>query len=421
MKKILLLSFIFFACEQRPEVEAPVSKETKNQEIVTEEFNSKEQLNKPYVILVSIDGFRYDYAQKYGAKNLLSFDVRAERMIPSFPTKTFPNHYAIATGLYPGHNGLVSNEFYDRSQNLRYTTGNREMVQNPNFYKGTPLWVLALEQGMLSASFFWVGSEAPVKGISPTYYFNYNGKISYEDRVNKVIQWLQLPEEKRPHFIGLYFSITDDVGHKYGPDSQEIKQAVIDIDGTIGDLVSKVDQLNLPVNIIVVSDHGMLKIDEQNLIYPEQLFPKDITVTTSFPVMAYSDDSVRIDSLYNQLIQDTTKYQVFLKSNLPSHFHYDQNLEKIGDLLLLPKPPYNLSKLGSTVSPGASTHGFDPVTTPEMGAIFYAKGPAFRKTGEIAPFENIHVYPLIANILELNYQADSIDGKSGVLKPILKK
>ena len=421
MKRCLLLLTLFFACEQQQKIEAPVSKETAELEIINNETNSKEQVDKPYVLLVSIDGFRYDYASRYGAKNLLSFDVKAEKMIPSFPSKTFPNHYAIATGLYPGHNGLVSNEFFDRAQNLTYDTRNRKMVENPNFYKGTPLWVLASEQGMVSASFFWVGSEAPIKGVTPTYNFKYDGKISYEDRVNKVVQWLQLPEEKRPHFIGLYFSITDDLGHKYGPDSKEIEQGVVDIDSTIGDLVEKIEQLNLPINIIVVSDHGMLGFDRENLIYPEDIFPKDMNVTTSFPAMVYSEDSARIDSLYNALMQDTSRYNVYLKNTLPARFHYDKNLDKIGDLVLQPKPPYNFGRKGRTISKGASTHGFDPATTPEMGAIFYAKGPAFKKSVEITPFENIHIYPLIANILELNYNADSIDGQFEVLRPILKR
>lgn len=419
MKKLFLLPIILFACNKQKELEVFVSSETASQEIIRDQTNSEEQESKPYIILISIDGFRYDYAEKYGATNLLSFDVKSEKMIPSFPTKTFPNHYAIVTGLYPGHNGLVSNEFYDRSLDATYSPGNRETVENPKFYNGSPLWVLASEQNMVSASMFWVGSEAPVKEYFPTYYFKYNGKISHQDRVNKVVQWLQLPKEKRPHLITLYFSITDDLGHKYGPDSEEIKQGVIEIDSSIGDLVSKVDQLNLPVNIIVVSDHGMLKIDGENLIYPAKIFPSDMKYTASFPAMVYSDDPLRIDSLYKALKQDTSKYSVYLKSDLPRHLHYDQNLERIGDLVLQPKPPYNFGRLGGTVSKGASTHGFDPSTTPEMGAIFYTKGPAFKKA-TIPPFENIHVYPMIANILGLSYLADSIDGNFDVLKPILK-
>lgn len=419
MKWFFLILLVLVGCGKQQSIEVEVSPETSAQEIIFQQTNSKEQLDKPYVILISIDGFRFDYAEKYGAKNLLAFDVKSERMIPSFPTKTFPNHYAIVTGLYPGHNGLVSNDFYDRAIMETYSPGNRKTVEDPQFYNGIPLWVLASQQNMVSASMFWVGSEAPIQGISPTYYFKYNGKIDHLDRINKVVQWLQLPEEKRPHIITLYFSITDDLGHKFGPDSDEIKQGVLEIDTVIGNLLSKVDQLDLPINSIVVSDHGMLKIDRENIIYPEKLFPSDMRFTASFPAMVYSDDSARIDSLYRALKKDTSKYLVYLKNNLPQHFHYDQNPERIGDLVLMPKPPYNFGRMGNVVSAGTSTHGYDPSTTPEMGAIFYAKGPAFRKL-TIPPFENVNVYPLVANILDLNYQADSIDGNFEVLKPILK-
>ncbi len=420
MKKSAFLIFILLAFIQITVSQVIVSPETAQKEIKSHLRNSPAHLNKPYVILVSIDGFRYDYAEKYGAKNLLNFDVKAEKMISSFPSKTFPNHYAIATGLYPGHNGLVSNSFYDRKLNLTYNIANREMVENPKFYKGTPLWVLAAQQNMVNASMFWVGSEAPIKSKHPTYYFKYDGSISQQDRVNQAIKWLQLPEEERPHLITLYFSSVDDLGHKYGPNSKEIEQGVKDIDTIIGDLVTKVNQLNLPVNIIVVSDHGMLEIDIENPIFPETIFPDDIKTTTSFPAMVYSEDSERIDSLYNSLAKDTTRYIVYKRNSLPSWFYYNSQDSRIGDLVIMPKPPYAFSIKSYTLNKGASTHGFDPKTTPEMGAVFYATGPAFKKKLSIAAFKNVHVYPLIGKILELDFDKDLIDGSIEVLLPILK-
>ena len=194
LKKIAFLVLITFSCNQNQDLTIKVSNSTALKEIKRDQKNAANQLEKPYVILISIDGFRYDYAKRFGAKNLLEFDVKAERMIPSFPSKTFPNHYAIATGLYPGNNGLVTNSFYDRDLNLTYNIKNRDVVENPQFYSGTPLWVLATEQNMVNASMFWVGSEAPIKGITPTYYFKYDGEISHLDRVNQAIKWLQLPQ-----------------------------------------------------------------------------------------------------------------------------------------------------------------------------------------------------------------------------------
>ena len=420
LKKIALLVLLTFSCDQNQDLKIKVSNSTALKEIKRDQKNAANQLEKPYVILISIDGFRHDYAERFGAKNLLEFDVKAERMIPSFPSKTFPNHYAIATGLYPGNNGLVTNSFYDRDLNLTYNIKNRDVVENPQFYSGTPLWVLATEQNMVNASMFWVGSEAPIKGITPTYFFKYDGEISHLDRVNQTIKWLQLPQEERPHFITLYFSEIDDVGHKFGPDSEEIEVGVKNIDNTIGDLVSKVNQLNLPVNIIVVSDHGMLEVDTENIIQTEDIFPNDMKVTTSFPAMVYSDDIEKIDSLYIILLKDTTRYNVYRKNNIPSWYHYTKHPNRIGDLVIMPKPPYTFNYKDYIISKGSSTHGFDPKFTPEMGAIFYAKGPAFIKIDNIAPFENVHIYPLICKILELKYEKDSIDGSIEVLLPILK-
>lgn len=421
MKIIFFLLLVTFACKQvKPLLNAPISPETTLKEIKGDLVNDENQLNKPYVILVSIDGFRYDYAKKYGARNLLNFDVKAEKLIPSFPSKTFPNHYAIITGLYPGHNGLVSNDFYDKKLGLTYTISNRSVVENPSFYNGTPLWVLASEQNMVSASMFWVGSEAPIKGKFPTYYYKYDGGINYSDRVNQTIAWLQLPPKNRPHLITLYFSITDDIGHVYGPNSEEIAKGVKEIDATIGDLISKINQLNFPVNVIVVSDHGMLEVDREKVIYLEDFIPRDMKATYSFPAMIYSDDVNRIDSIYQQLkLSNNNLFDVYLKNELPERFHYNQNMERIGDLVIMPKPPFTFGKKNNPLAVGYSTHGFDPEYTPEMGGIFYATGPAFKST-EVGPFENVNIYPIIAKILDLEYDKDSIDGKLEVLSPILK-
>jgi predicted AlkP superfamily pyrophosphatase or phosphodiesterase len=387
-------------------------------EIIREQKNSEATLLKPYVILVSIDGFRYDYAQRYQADNLLKFDVTASKMISSFPTKTFPNHYAIVTGLYPGNNGLVSNSFYDRSQKEFYRISDRKVVRNKYYYKGTPLWVLASQQEMVTASMFWVGSEAPIQDIHPTYYFNYDGSITNQQRVNKTVNWLQLPPEKRPHFITLYFSITDDVGHSYGPNSTQIEKAVQEIDATIGNLIKQTEKLNLPINIIVVSDHGMIEVERTDLIDLSTLIPDSTKVSKSFPYMVYSENKEFIEDLYTNLKKDSLRLNVYLKSNIPVHYHYNKTDDRIGDLIIMPKAPY---VFGHKTKPiGTSTHGFDPSTTPEMGAIFFANGDAFNKNRKIAPFENVDIFPLISEILELDYIDLELDGNMVSLKPILK-
>src|SRR6266849_2956773 len=171
-------------------------------------LNTAGQQDKHYVVLVSLDGFRYDYPTKYGAKNLLAMAARGasapDGMIPSYPSVTFPNHYSIVTGLYPEHHGIVANTFYDPARKERYSYADPKTNGDGSWYGGTPLWVLAEQQGMRSASFFWPGSEAEIQGKRPSYYLHYDDKFPDEKRVEQVLAWLHLPPEQRPHFITLY-------------------------------------------------------------------------------------------------------------------------------------------------------------------------------------------------------------------------
>ena len=200
--------------------------------------NSAQQMAKPYVILVSLDGFRYDYAKRYHAEHLLALGAEGasapEGMLPSYPSITFPNHYTIVTGLYPEHHGIVANSFYDPARKETYNYHDRQSVGDGTWYGGTPLWVLAEQQGMRSASFFWVGSEADIQGVRPTYYLKFDASFPNQKRVEQVLAWLHLPPEQRPHMITLYFSDTDTAGHRYGPDSPQVAEAVHELDGEIG-------------------------------------------------------------------------------------------------------------------------------------------------------------------------------------------
>ena len=203
--------------------------------------NATAQQARHYVVLVSLDGFRYDYAAKYGAKNLLAMAARGatapDGMIPSYPSLTFPNHYSIMTGLYPDHHGIVANSFYDPVRKETYSYTNPKTTGDGSWYGGTPLWVLAEQQGMRAACFFWPSSDAEIQGKRPSYYLApYDDKYPDEKRVEQVLAWLQLPPEKRPHFIALYYANTDHAGHTYGPDAPETAEAVRHVDELMGKL-----------------------------------------------------------------------------------------------------------------------------------------------------------------------------------------
>ena len=386
-----------------------------------------QQKDRPYVILISFDGFRYDYASRFDLPNFKHFiknGAAAEGIIPSFPSKTFPNHYTLVTGLYPGHHGLVDNQFYDKELDLAYTMRDSKMVQNPNFYGGTPLWQLAQQQGLKSASCFWVGSEAPVQGEFPTYYYPYNESMPNKERVDLVMDWLKLPKKKRPQFISLYFSLVDSEGHNTGPNSQELKNTALEADSLLGYLMQGLKKIKLPVNVILVSDHGMYELEQ-----------KEETYITLSKILNLADTTVRIvnggtqahfytnkvDSLYNALKAVEENFEVYKRENFPARWNY--NHARVGDVMIVANPGHyiqvNSRNFGRLQSPVFGVHGYDPDEVPEMKGIFYANGPNIKAGTTLPALKNVHVYPFVALLLGLT--PPQTDGDVNVLKPVYKK
>ncbi|MGF6850592.1 putative AlkP superfamily pyrophosphatase or phosphodiesterase [Chitinophaga sp. W3I9] len=416
MKRIFLLAAILLSISF-----AGYAQDTA-QLVVEGRKNSATQQSRPYVIMISIDGFRYDYAEKYNAQNLLRLSgagVRATAMQPAFPSLTFPNHYSLATGLYPAHHGLVDNLFYDRKRDAVYKVGNRDAVEDGTWYNGVPLWVLAEKQEMLSASYFWVGSESAIQNIRPTYYFKYQEKTGIDQRIQTVVNWLRLPEDQRPHFITFYFPEVDHMGHSWGPDADSLRSAVQFVDAAIGKMVTAVAQLNLPVNFIVVSDHGMMQADTTHTITLPDV--PALQPLKSMPgnekVMLYGKTDEEIKTAYDYLKQHENHYTAYLKKETPERWHYGQEdiYNRIGDIVLLAEANYIFTP-AKEAHPGH--HGYDNNLT-NMNAIFMAWGPAFKPHTRIATFENVHVYPLVARILGLDI-TQPIDGRLEVLEPVLQ-
>ena len=399
------------------------------QKVIPGRANSPEQEKKPYVILISADGFRYDLADKYHAAHLLALrakGVTASSMTPSFPSVTFPNHYTLATGLYPAHHGLVDNTFYDAKKEKVYRINDRSAVTDSSWYGGTPLWVLAEQQKMLSASFFWVGSEAAVESVRPTYYYLFNDRIALDRRLQAVKDWLSAPESARPHLILFYLSQVDHAEHLFGPGSKEAEAAVHLVDDCVGKMVQIVDSLHLPVNFVFVSDHGMEQVDTVHGIYPPAALDTVRFKVTFGETMIHLNarDKNDVKAEYDVLKkeageQETPGYDVYLASDIRERWHYstsDDRYGRIGDILLVARAPKVFAVRGRRINPGA--HGFDNALR-DMGATFYAWGPAFRQQ-TIPAFENVNVYPLIAHILGLTI-TEPIDGSLKVLSETLTK
>lgn len=392
--------------------------------------NAAPQLSKPYVILVSLDGFRYDYAKRYNAGNLLALASEGssapEGMIPSYPSITFPNHYTIVTGLYPEHHGIVANRFYDPARKQAYGLGDPTTVTDGTWYGGTPLWVLAEQQGMRSACFFWPGSEADIQGMRPTYYLKYDHNFPNGKRVEQVLAWLHLPPGQRPHFITLYFSDTDSAGHEYGPESSQVAAAVEELNKQIGSLVAGLNKMNLPVDLIVLADHGMAKVEGGWIDLAS--FGLDASSLEKIVGLSfYPKSDADAQKVYDALHGKSDKFLVYRRAQMPAYLHDDSN-PRAGDPLIVATGPYAIRISADPQRPDekpeGGDHGYDPARVPQMKAAFFAAGPDIRAGVTLPPFENVNVYPIIAKILGLDItklKTGPIDGKLSVLEGILKE
>ena len=388
--------------------------------------NSNASEKKPYLLLISLDGFRWDYVEKFNPPHLSNFiknGVKAASLIPSFPSKTFPNHYTIVTGMYPDNHGLLGNSFYSNNNNLIYKIGNREMVEDGTFYGGSPIWLQANKANMVSASYFFVGSEANIQGVRPSYYHRYDGSIKNDVRVAEALKWLALPSKKRPHLITMYFSDMDDFGHRFGPNNEEeIKKALFDLDKNLGDLFKGVGATGLPINIIIASDHGMTALPTTNLIPIEDIENDNLflAINNGAIVNIHPKKDIQIDSVFQYLKQKENNFKVFKTENTPE-FEYTPTNKDWGAIQIIPKIGYYFStrrRIESSTNTTIGVHGYDP-SFKDMHGIFYANGPAFKKRFLTPSIKNIHIYPLMCKILGLEIP-ENIDGNLNQIKSVLK-
>lgn len=377
----------------------------------------KKSKEKPYVVMLSIDGFRHDYAEMHNAVNLLEMakNGASAEMIPSFPSKTFPNHYTLVTGLYPANHGIVGNSFFSREKKDFYAVGKKQAVTDGSWYGGTPLWVLAEQNQMKAASYYWVGSEAAIQGIRPSYFEKYNHGTPNDDRIDKVLEWLSLSEQDRPHMVTLYFALVDDAGHAYGPKDERTKTAVLEADRLVGRLRDELAKLNLPIYLIVTADHGMTEIN-RGIDMSEVDFGDAILDYSSTMLMVYSDDSVELQSIKNQLA-DKKQLTVLSEEEAAKKLGF-KNEDRVGDLIALAQPPAIILKSPKPVYGG--THGYDPKKYQDMHAAFYIEGPNIMKNLRLEPFENVNVYPLVADLLGLEIKL-KIDGQQEIIDQVIEK
>jgi alkaline phosphatase D len=420
---LLACTLAFAAAAQQPRLNPALPLEHSGNEA-----NSQAAQKAHYLVLVSLDGFRWDYATRDGAKHLLALGKAGtwapDGMLPSYPSLTFPNHFTIVTGLYPEHHGLVANSFYDEAKKARYGMSESAAVTDGSWYSGTPIWSLAESQGMRTACLFWPGSEAEIAGHRPTWYAKFDGKTERTEavqqaRIDDAIALLKLPEAERPHFIAMYFSEPDHEGHEYGPDAPETKAAAFKMDAIIGRLKAALDKTKLPIDLVVVSDHGMAKV-EGGWINLEDL--ADLGNFETVGSLLYGNSEEDRARLYNVLKHATSQFFVYRRKDVPAGLHYNENPRE-GDPVIVATGPYAIRAKKPAEgkpdnAPQAGGHGYDPRVMPEMKASFFAEGPDIVPGKTVQPFENVNLYPWMAHMLGLT--APKSDGNLNILAGTLR-
>ncbi|KAL8223262.1 hypothetical protein R6Q57_020661 [Mikania cordata] len=380
------------------------------------------KLTHPVVILISSDGFRFGYQFKTPTPNihrLIDNGTEAQTgLIPVFPTLTFPNHYSIATGLYPAYHGVVNNKFVDPTTNETFTMSSHE----PKWWLGEPIWETISNHGLKAATYFWPGSEVkkgswdcPVDYCAP-----YKGSIPFEERVDSILSYFDLPNDDIPVFMTLYFEDPDNQGHMVGPDDPQVTDAVGRIDGLIGRLINGLEKRGVfeDVTIILVGDHGMVGTCDQKLIFLDDLaswvkIPKE-WVQDYTPVLSIrppSDQSVSdIVAKMNQglasgKVKNGDKLKVYRKEDLPERLHYSDS-DRITPVIGLVEEGFKVEQNDSKTKECGGSHGYDNAFF-SMRTIFIGHGPRFARGRKVPSFENVQIYNLITSILNINGAANN--------------
>lgn len=381
-------------------------------------FAAKEQT----VVLVSIDGFRWDYIEKHGAPNLKAMankGVRAQKLIPVYPTKTFPNHISIVTGLLPVNHGIVDNKFCDKARNNEcYSMG--KALGDSTWVKGIPLWNLAKMQGLKSAAYFWPESDARFNGMTPDYFYHYSKHSEYQGRVDQIIQWLSLPKAQRPRFVASYFSLVDSMGHEFGPDAPQTRNAVKQLDTLMGQLHARLNKLEQDVNLVIVSDHGMAVVDPDKSILLNTLPSDDgfIVKNTGPRLLIYAKPETSVADIanYKARLREAAngRYTVLTDEQL-AEYHYNKG-SRVGDIIVQTNAPAVFTSKGKSTYVG--THGY--AYTDDMAATFIATGPAFKQGVSLKKVNNLDIYPVLAKVMGLKL-LNKVDGDGKTLMPAIKQ
>ncbi|XP_076872829.1 ectonucleotide pyrophosphatase/phosphodiesterase family member 1 [Brachyhypopomus gauderio] len=388
---------------------------------------------KPPLILISLDGFRAEYLKAYSSllpviTKLRDCGTSASYMRPAYPTKTFPNHYTIVTGLYPESHGIVDNKMYDVRYNASFSLKGKEKF-NPMWYQGEPVWITAMTNNMKSGTFFWPGSDVPIKGKFPNMYKKYNGSVPFESRVTTIFEWLSLPQKERPDFYTLYMEEPDSSGHRYGPMSGKVIEALINVDRIIGLLMDGLKQRKLHkcVNLVLLSDHGMEEASCEKAAYVSTYQANiDDFIVIQGPAARVRPKRIPEEFFtfnYEGLVKNLScrapdqPMKAYLKEHLPKRLHFANNI-RIERAHLYMKSQWQAALQPTEIKYcSGGFHGSDNAFK-NMQAIFIGHGPGLKFKTTVAPFENIEVYNLLCDLLDIHPAPNN--GTHGSLNHLLR-
>lgn len=365
-----------------------------------------------YTVIVSLDGFRWDYPQIHSTPNLEEIAKKgvSATMRPSYPASTFPNHYTLITGLIPDHHGIINNSFWDRTNKIQYSTGDSITRNNTAYYKGETIWATAKRQGVKTGSVYWIGSDIAINNTLPQYYKVWadEPRLNFTQRVDTALAWLNKPQHERPRLITLYMDEPDGAGHRSGPRGVETKTTVHKLDSLVGRLMNGIAALSFAdsVNLIITSDHGMADVSADRYIkVDEYLKPAWYDqIVGSNPTSIFVKRQ-NIDSVYTTLSK-VKHLKVYKKKDIPKSLKYGTNLN-VGDIIVAPDCGW---QFGFKPSPMHGAHGYDPKNK-DMQVIFYAYGPDFKENYKGKKFDNTAIYPLLCYLLNIQPSGNDGDAK----------
>ncbi|HDS0951580.1 TPA: alkaline phosphatase family protein [Stenotrophomonas maltophilia] len=378
----------------------------------------------PKLLLISIDGLRADALDRGMTPNLqriIDGGVRARWMTPSYPSLTFPNHYTIVTGLRPDHHGIVNNSM-DDAQLGRFALSDRDAVTNSGWWGGEPIWVGAEKVGVRTATTSWPGSEAEIDGTRPSQWQVYDGKEPLQQRARTVLEWLAQTDADAPRLTTLYMENVDKAGHTYGPDSTQYRDAIVQADQIVGQVLDGLDAAGLAAttNVIVVSDHGMASVAEGHVVSTESMADPSIARNVSQgQSVGFAPVAGREAQAERALLGRHAHYECWKKESLPARWHYGTH-PRVPPIVCQMDEGWDAlhaERIAKRDRQERGSHGYDNAL-PSMRAVFVARGPSFHQGLVIDGFDNVDVYPLLAHLLQV--PAAPNDGNAETLQKTLR-